>query len=322
MATTAEPSRKLRSKRRIALRVLLGLAVLVVILNWTWGRLPSEPKAPGAFAQVGDTRVHYVERPGRDPAIVLVHGLPGSFHDFDRVTRLLPGRHTIAIDRPGFAYSSGGYHPMREQVATLQAFLAQRHVTRPVLVGHSYGGTVVLSYAASHPGAVRGLVLVDAAAGGFDGSVPQDVQTGAVRVLSWPVVQPLADITFSQAMRTAAAKQGDDQAFSPDPVDPAHERHLLELNMRHEDLDAFVGEHGAAEDVIKDLDKRLPGVAVPATVIQGDHDKLVTPDHARRIAASLPNARLVMLPGGHMAPYVRPRVVADAAVAMAGGGGR
>jgi pimeloyl-ACP methyl ester carboxylesterase len=182
-----------------------------------------------------------------------------------------------------------------------------------VLVGHSSGGALALAYAARHPTGVRGLVLVDAAAGGErskDGF--ERAQARFVQVLSWPVVQPLADLTFSGLVRKASAEQGDDAAFDPDPVDPGHKQRLLAINMQHEDLDAFAAERLEADDVIPKLNKRLTTIETPAVVIHGVSDKLVTPSHGRELAKALPHARLVLVQGGHMAPYTHPAVVASA----------
>jgi pimeloyl-ACP methyl ester carboxylesterase len=317
----------MRTRRRLRIgRIVLGalavLALAVVVLNWTWGRLPGQPAMTGRIVRVGDVDVRVLEHPGADPAIVLIHGLPGTADDFDKVTALLPGRHTIAFDRPGFGFSSGGYHRLDVQLATLQQLLSRLRATRPVLVGHSYGGTLALAYAERHPGALRGLVLVDAAAGGQHSTAFKRAQSRLVQFLSWPVVQPLADVTFSQLLRTVSAKQGDEQAFSPGPVDPAHEQRVLALNMRHEDLDAYTGEQLAADGVIAGIDKRLASIATPAVVIQGDHDRFVQPAHGRKLAATLPHAQLEMVSGGHMAPYVHPGVVAAAARRLATAGAR
>ena len=302
-----------RPVKKILLVALLALIGVIVVLNWTWGRLPAEPAPTGRFATIDGVRIHYYEHPGKDPAVVLVHGLPGTADDFDKVVALLPGRHTIALDRPGFGYSDGGYHSFDRQLTLLHDLLDARGIARPVVVGHSYGGTLALGYADRYPDVVRGLVLVDAAAGGEHSGWFQRVQSRFVQFLSWPVVQPLADVTFSQVVRTASAKQADTAAFDPNPVDPAHEHRVLAINMRHEDLDAYAGEQLHADGVIEALDKRLSSIATPAVVIQGDHDQFVKPAHGRAIAAALPHAQLVMVSGGHMAPYVHPAVVAAAA---------
>jgi pimeloyl-ACP methyl ester carboxylesterase len=306
-------TRRRRSLGRVALIGVAALAVVVVVLNWTWGNLPDEPAPTGSFVRVGDVRVRYLERPGADPAVVLIHGLPGTADDFDDVTPLLEGRHTIAIDRPGFGFSSGGFHRFDEQVSTLAALLDKLGVKRPLLVGHSYGGTLALAFAASHPDAVRGLVLVDAAAAGTHSENGfERTQAHFVQMLSWPVVQPIADLTFSGVVRKASVEQADAKAFDPNPVDPDHKRRLLAINMRHEDLDAFAGERLESDDVIPKLNKRLATIQTPAVVVQGASDKLIVPNRGRQLAAALPHARLVLVQGGHMVPYTHPKAVAGA----------
>ncbi|ADB54084.1 alpha/beta fold hydrolase [Conexibacter woesei] len=318
-----EPTRPRRGSRRkrIALGVLLGLAALVVVLNWTWGNLPDEPRRSGSEAQLGDVRVRYVERPGVRPEVLLLHGLPGTAEDFERVTPLLAGHRTIALDRPGFGFSDGGYHPLTEQLTAIEALLDQLAIRRVIVVGHSYGGTLALAFAARHPERVRGLVLVDAAAAGASTTGFERAQARLVQGLSLPVVQPLADVTFAQVMRKASAQMGAEEAFGPDPVDDAYERRLLAVTMQHDDLDAYAAETLVAGDVIEQTDEQLRRIEVPAVVIHGDRDRSVTPEHGRRLAAELPRARFVGVPGGHMVPLVHPDVVAEAVRSCAAGCG-
>jgi pimeloyl-ACP methyl ester carboxylesterase len=133
-----------------------------------------------------------------------------------------------------------------------------------------------------------------------------------VQVLSWPIVQPIADATFSQLLRTASAKQADSAAFDPGEVDPAHEHRVLALNMQHDDLDAYAGEQLHADGVIADIDEGLARIQTPAVVVHGADDQFVKAERGRRLAALLPHARLAIVSGGHMAPYVHPAVVAAA----------
>jgi pimeloyl-ACP methyl ester carboxylesterase len=302
---------------RYALYALAALAVVVVVLNWTVGRLPSEPKPSGSFVRVGGLRIHYLERPGSGTPVVLIHGLPGTAEDFNEVTPLLGGHRTIAFDRPGFGYSGDGYLKFDRQVATLDSLLGALHVSRPILVGHSYGGTLALAFAERHPEEVGGLVLVDAAAAGQHLGGYDEFQAHLVKVLQAPVIRQIANATFAQLLTTASVKQGDDQAFHPHAVDSAHERRLLEINSTHGNLEAFAGEQLAANGVIDGVDERLAAIEVPAVVIQGADDQLVKPVHGRRLAATLPDARLEIVSGGHMAPYTHPAAVAGAAVALA-----
>jgi pimeloyl-ACP methyl ester carboxylesterase len=64
---------------------------------------------------------------------------------------------------------------------------------------------------------------------------------------------------------------------------------------------------------------RLAQLRVPTLVLHGDRDPLLRPAAARRTAAAIPGARLVILPGvGHDLPAaVQPRV-AEEVRALAG----
>jgi pimeloyl-ACP methyl ester carboxylesterase len=310
------------STRRIVLAVVAVLVLVVVVLNWTYGRLPAEPKPSGSFAQVGKLRVHYLETPGSALTVLLIHGLPGTAADFEKVTPLLAGDRTIAIDRPGFGYSTGGYVPFERQLTTIHELLAKLHVVRPIVVGHSYGGTIALGYAERYPSEVRALVLVDAAAAGLHPGSFERLQAHATQIMELPVLSQIANATFGQLLLTASAEQGDGEAFAPQPVAPAHLRRLLEINMTRGNLEALAGERLAAGGVVARIDHRLPAIRQPAVVIQGNADHLVKPIYGRRLAATLPNARLVMVTGGHMVPYTHPASVAAAVQAVASASAR
>ena len=298
--------------RRLLLRVLALAALVVVVLNWTYGRLPSEPKPSGSFIQIGKLRIHYLEHPGSGSPVLLIHGLPGTAEDFNAVTPLLSGHRTIAIDRPGFGYSSGGYVPFDRQLSTIVELMRRLHLVRPILVGHSYGGTIALGFAERHPSEVRGLVLVDAAAGGTKLGGFDLAQAHLVRFLQLPVIRQIANATFGQLLDTISVKQGDAKAFHPLPVVEAHRHRLLAINMTHGNLEAFAGEQLAANGVIDTIDRRLGSITTPSVVIEGSGDQLVKPQYARRIAGELPDATLEMLSGGHMQPYAHPAAIAAA----------
>jgi pimeloyl-ACP methyl ester carboxylesterase len=311
-----------RRALRILLRIVAVLVLIVVALNWTYGRLPSPPHPTGSFTALADgLRLHYLERPGAEPAVLLIHGLPGTAEDFNEVTALLPGRRTVAIDRPGYGFSTGGYFPFDRQLRAVQEVIDKLHLGHPVLVGHSYGGAISLAFAERHPGEVRGLVLVDAAATCTRVGGLASAQSRLLKVMELPVVRQIANATFSQLLLTVTAKQADGEAFDPAPVNPAHIHRVLAINMQHGNLEALAGERLAANGVVEEVNRGLRAIHVPAVVIQGASDELVKPQCGRRLAAELPDARLEMVSGGHMAPYTHPRVIAAAVQSLAGAPG-
>ncbi len=294
------------------------LAIIVVALNWTYGRLPAEPKPTGSFAQVGKLRIHYIEHPGNGTPVVLIHGLPGTADDWEDVTPLLAGHRTIAIDRPGFGYSTGGYVPFERQLEAIDALLHELHVVRPILVGHSYGGTISLGFAERYPNEVSGLVLVDAAAAGQKLGAFGQAQAHLVQFLQSPVIRQVANATFGQLLITASVNQAESEAFHPQPVVAAHHERVLEINMTKGNLEAWAGEMLEANNVVARIDKGLSNIKVPTVVVQGKGDELVKAIHGRALAAALPNARLVMVYGGHMQPYDHPVTVAGAVQGISG----
>jgi pimeloyl-ACP methyl ester carboxylesterase len=303
--------------RRLLLTLLAALAVAVVVLNWTYGRLPAEPKPTGSFIQVNGLRIHYIEHPGKGMPVVLIHGLPGTAEDWEGVTPLLAGHRTIAIDRPGFGYSTGGYVPFNRQLETIDALLHKLHVVRPILVGHSYGGTIALGFAERYPSEVRGLVLVDAAAAGHHPDGFARLQAHVLHVLELPVIWQIAEVTFSQLLRKVSTELAESEAFDPQPVAAAHRRRVLAISMTRGNLEALAGEYLAAGGATTQIDRGLDTIEIPSVVIQGDADKFVEPIYGRRLAAALPDARLVMVHGGHMQPYDHPAAIAAAILSIA-----
>ena len=101
---------------------------------------------------------------GDGPPLVLLHG-PGEFKE--RWVRVIPAlartHRVIAPDFPGHGQSgthSDGLDADR-LFAWLDALIDERCSDRPVVVGHILGGSVAARYAASRPGRLRRLVLVD-----------------------------------------------------------------------------------------------------------------------------------------------------------------
>lgn len=122
-------------------------------------------RSPGRFVAVDSVRVHYTVK-GRGRPVVLLHGNGTMAEDFaicGLVDRLAERYRVIAIDRPGFGYSTRPRY--RTWTAVAQAQLVHRvlerlNVERPLIVGHSWGTLVALALAAGNERELRGLVLL------------------------------------------------------------------------------------------------------------------------------------------------------------------
>ena len=126
------------------------------VLRW-------EPAA-GAAPQ-RDSAPHGMK--GRAPAYLLVHGLASNARLWDGVARRLAGagRRSAAVDLRGHGRSDkpeAGYDfetiagDLRRLIGALGPGFE-----RPILVGQSWGASVVLDFAVRHPDLTSGIVLVD-----------------------------------------------------------------------------------------------------------------------------------------------------------------
>ncbi|MGC0334107.1 pimeloyl-ACP methyl ester carboxylesterase [Streptomyces sp. SAI-170] len=121
---------------------------------------------------------------------MLLHGLAGQSGEWDAVAeRLSPGFRVVALDQRGH----GASELLPEDVsraAYVEDVVAVARALRldaPVLVGQSMGGNAALLTAAAHPRLVRGVVLVEAGAGGPSPGVPDEIRGW---LDSWPVPFP------------------------------------------------------------------------------------------------------------------------------------
>ena len=102
----------------------------------------------------------------RTPSIVLAHATGFHARCWDRVSRLLPGLHVLAVDLRGHGRSGGDtlgdWRELGADLATLATALSTAlGVSRALWVGHSMGGHAVTVAAAQAPAAVGRLLLLD-----------------------------------------------------------------------------------------------------------------------------------------------------------------
>jgi len=99
-----------------------------------------------------------------NPPLVLVHGLASTSRIWDYVAPVLAGTYwVVAYDQRGHAESEkpdSGYD-LPTMLADLSGLLEVLGIEKPVLVGHSWGASLVLAYAAAYPDNCADLVMVD-----------------------------------------------------------------------------------------------------------------------------------------------------------------
>jgi pimeloyl-ACP methyl ester carboxylesterase len=318
-------------RRSRSARALLGLAAAAVAaagLGVFAARALAPPidrstlPAPARAVPIGDGLSLNVEESGSGSPIVLVHGLPSNIGDWGALPQRLAerGHHVVVYDRIGYGWSSRvavrpDTYTLASSARELAALLDRLGISRATLVGWSYGGGVVQLLATEAPERVDRLVLV-----GSVGPAQAEVQTDPVE---WLAQTPLGPLLFhwvgtvpALARRTIRSEAAEVFSGSAHVPDGWVERTAAQLALPGT-VDAWIAEerHGWAG-------LRPEDVAAPSLVVEGAEDRVVPPRVAEDLAARLPHARLILIPGGsHMLPLTHADDLAERIHAWATGDG-
>ena len=148
-------------------------AVSALIKPAPAGATPAAPSGPGAtFTTAGTTIWYEVRGSAAGRPLVMVNGGPGFDHTYvlcsDAWDKLARTRRVVFYDQRGNGRSGplrkGQTCTLADQVADLDALRMRLGVDRFDLLGHSWGGYLVMAYAAQHPEHVAHLIIADSAA--------------------------------------------------------------------------------------------------------------------------------------------------------------
>lgn len=296
----------------IVLSIALGVLCAVVLANLLLGRLPRPPAAGGGVVDTVGGPIHYIESVGEGVPVVFIHGMPSSCREFDLVREQLAGRHTIAFDRPGYAWSDGAPQGFATQVDAIVEAARTLGVERAIVVGHSFGGLAALGMAIRRSEFVAGLVLLAPAAGGSRVGEAQRREARWARRIERPVVRQVCDLLFFRLVRRHAARVGAANVYGDEPA-LAAQRHVAESVLaRHNSIRALANDRLIFNDSERLVTKGLARIGTPVVILHGDGDRSVPMRNARRLADALPDAELIEIDADHYLPTKRPAAVVAA----------
>jgi pimeloyl-ACP methyl ester carboxylesterase len=250
--------------------------------------------------------------------VILVHGITSSI----AVWQVNPLPYILALG-PCYSLSLPGHYPaafppaFQEEQLTAEMLarvmakaICQLVGKRPVtLIGHSTGGFAVLNIAAHYPNIARRVISVAGFAHGrwigFLGFYQRLVRTGRAGKALFKAIYRLTRASpglFRTALRAYAANATALYA-NPDLEE------VIELNLfnyQHMDLDTMAQYFSVMPEI--DITSLLPQIQAPTLAVAGEYDATVPPEESRKIASIVPDAELVLIPGGrHTLFWERPR---------------
>jgi len=225
--------------------------------------------------------------------LVFLHAFPLNSAMWHSQREHFRNRTVLTPDLPGFGSAPALAETIDEFADSVVDALRAAHLDRAVFIGLSMGGYTAFRIAARNPEVVAGLVLADTRSGPDEEAAARKRTTQAERVRAegtdWlademiPVL--LAESTRRERPDVEKAVRGMIAEASPAGI----ARALIAMRDR------------------PDSTPLLGRITVPVLAIVGEHDAPTPPDEAIRIAGSVPNGRLVVVPGaGHLSNLENP----------------
>ncbi|MFZ6712510.1 alpha/beta fold hydrolase [Undibacterium sp. TC9W] len=221
------------------------------------------PVAAWAAAFSSDRISVRVEGEGSD--VILVPGLSSSPKVWAEMVKAVPGYRYHLVQVSGFAGVPAGGNtegavaaPVAEEIARYIAQLVPHGLQKPVLIGHSMGGTIGMMLAARHPQSISKLMIVDmfpflGVMFGPPGTTPQSIKPMADDMLA----KMRGAAPEARAQRTTATINSmiSNTAMRPAGLDDALKS------------DQDVSARAYHELITTDLTPELKNIAVPTSVL-------------------------------------------------------
>lgn len=229
----------------------------------------SQAQSNGSYANVNGIKMYY-EIHGSGSPLVLLHGGGSTIYTtFGTILPVLAKTHkVIAIELQNHGHTGQRDVPQTfaQDADDVAELLRQLNIQKADIFGFSNGGQTCLQLGISHPGIVRKLIIASA-------FYTRDAAPDAF----WEGFKNPQFSSMPQVYKDEFLKINPDTAAL--------------MNMFKKDagrMGAFTGW----------TDEQVKSIQAPSLVVAGDRDVL-SPEHAARMARTLPHARLAILPGTH-----------------------
>lgn len=289
--------------RRMLALLWMGLAASIV-------SVPLQAAAASSPLRSGmEGAIHFIESGQAHPAVVFIPGLTQSTVYWEDWVKLLGdcGVQAVAVDLPGFGGSNKapGPYTLPALADAVAGFIRVRELGPVTLVGGAMGSAVAQFVALNHPSLVQRLVLTATSAQpGMSGSPP-----GFATNASTP--EQRREMTRKRWEQNPPSKTVDDFFYAKKAPAEYAKRFYEAFRQMNLDAAVLVSEANGNWSTYE----RLQEIKVATLIIQGTQDKTKSPEEGARMAARMPNARVVVLQeASHTPQWDQPRAFKEAAL--------
>jgi pimeloyl-ACP methyl ester carboxylesterase len=257
----------------------------------------------GQMAALKHGAVRYqLEGPENGAMVVLVHGLAGHMHIWDKNFDFLvaQGYRVLRMDLYGRGFSARVQHPYTAELFVTQVAGLLQHLaidTKLNLIGLSMGGAIITRFATTYPERVASMLWVDS----YGIPTPKEplMRLTRPRVLGELLMGVLGGPILRQAPKRGVhmpnEHPGFNQWFAAPLAIKGSKRALLSTS-RHFLRDNHVPHF-----------ERVNAMDIPKLMVWGRHDKILSLDYGQQLHALVPTARWeVYEQSGHLPHFEEP----------------
>jgi len=256
---------------------------------------PAQAELPASFedrfVEANGVRLHYLDYGTAGlPPMLCLHGGAVNAHWFDFVAAGFTDRyHMRALDQRGHGDSAHAEPPdysYARYAADVAELVEQLDLRDFVMVGHSMGGLVSLVYAATYPGRVKKIVIVDSTLVATPDRVAVLHQVGGREGRSYATerefvenfrVRPAGTTAAPEILRYLAERSGRQGA-------DGRWRHKFDRNVY-------------SKRVFLDIPPHWNRIGIPALLVKGGRSERITPAIVADAKSRCPQIDLVEVPG-------------------------
>lgn len=293
------------------LSVFLFLAGLLSCVSFTPQEREPDEFFSSHFISLTEGKLHYFDSepsaPVDKPVMLCIHGFSGTAFEYSLLAaELAPDVRVIALDLPGsgLSYKPEAGYSIDFFVGIIREFRDTIGIGRVLLLGHSLGGQIALTYAHAYPADVEKLILI----------APYGLKGAEGGFFEW-----LAQSEFFVKLAVAFHNRlflrwglHNFAYYNSDRVNPSIESYLAETLFEQ-------GGKNALADICRQVlgkepvDALLPEIHHPALLIWGSEDRVLDYRWSRQFLTLLSHAELATIPlCGHAAMAERPAETAAA----------
>ena len=243
----------------------------------------------GKYFEHNDSKIWYLDK-GSGETFLFVHGFASSSYTWRYFEKYYSGKYRIiSIDLKGFGKSSKPHdesYSVKEQSVILTNFIKKNNLCNVTMVGHSFGGAVILfSYITAEEEvkkSINKLILIDSAA--YRQDFPDFISILRIPIINWLTLSLMPDNINS---KTVLKESFFDHSKITDEMINTYASYLNMPGAHHALIQTA---KNIVPDDIDFITSKYKDISIPVLIIWGEEDQIVKKSIGVRLHNEIPGS--------------------------------